>query len=90
VFGTPPGRLVVVIARGVPACTREIVAVAVVVWAGEPASFTVTPKEKFPLPVGFPEMTPVDAARLSPVGRLPEEIDHVYGAVPPVACSPLE
>jgi hypothetical protein len=90
VFGTPPGRLVVLIARGVPAWTRLRVTVAVAVWASDPASFTVTPNEKFPLIVGVPEMTPVDAARLSPAGRLPEEIDHVYGAVPPVACTPLE
>ena len=76
-FGTPPGRFVVVIARDAPACTRLRVTVAVVVWTGDPASFTVTPKEKLPFPVGFPEMTPVDAVRLSPAGRLPEEIDHV-------------
>jgi hypothetical protein len=38
---------------------------------------TVTPKEKLPFPVGFPEMIPEDAARLSPAGRLPEPIDHV-------------
>jgi hypothetical protein len=90
VFGTPPGRAVVVIASGAPACTRERVTVAVVVCTGEPASLTVTPNEKLPFPVGFPEMTPVDGARLSPAGRLPEEMDHVYGAVPPIACSPLE
>jgi hypothetical protein len=48
---------------------------------------SVTPKEKLPLAVGVPETIPVDAARLSPAGRLPEEIDHVYPAVPPVACS---
>jgi hypothetical protein len=64
--------------------------VALVVWAGEPASWTVTPKEKLPLAVGFPEMIPVDGARLSPAGRLPEVIDHVNGAVPPVACSAVE
>jgi hypothetical protein len=40
--------------------------------------------------VGCPEMIPVDAARLSPAGRLPEEIDHVYGAVPPFACRTVE
>jgi len=77
VFGTPPGRVVVVIASGVPAWTTERVTVALVVCTGEPASLTVTPKEKLPFPVGFPEMTPVEAPRLSPAGRLPEEIDHV-------------
>jgi hypothetical protein len=89
-FGVPPGRVVELIARGDPAATTESVTVAVVVWAGEPPSLRLTPKEKLPLPVGFPEMTPIDAARLSPAGRLPEEIDQVYGAVPPAACSALE
>jgi hypothetical protein len=67
----------VLIARGVPAGTRARVTVPAVVWAGEPPSLTATPKEKLPLPVGFPEMIPVDGARLSPAGRLPEEIDQV-------------
>jgi hypothetical protein len=82
--------VVELIAKGVPAATTESVTVAVVVWAGEPASLRVTPKEKFPLPVGFPEMIPVDAAKLSPSGRVPEVIDQVYGAVPPVACNAPE
>jgi len=43
-----------------------------------------------PLAVGFPEMIPVDGARLSPAGRLPEEIDHVNDPAPPVACSAVE
>jgi hypothetical protein len=50
----------------------------------------VTPNEKLPFPVGFPEITPVDDARLSPAGRLPELIDHVYAPVPPVACNVVE
>lgn len=42
-----------------------------------------------PYAVGFPEIAP-DAARLRPAGRLlPEPRDHVYGPVPPVACSVL-
>jgi len=64
-------------ASGVPAATRERVMVAVAVWAGEPASWTATPKEKFPLAVGVPEMRPVDVFRLSPAGRLPEMKDQV-------------
>jgi hypothetical protein len=31
-------------------------------------------------------MTPVVPANVSPGGRLPEVIDHVYAGVPPVAC----
>ena len=77
-------------ASGVPAATRERVMVAVAVWAGEPASWTATPKEKFPLAVGVPETRPVEGARLSPAGRAPEEIDQVYGDVPPVACRARE
>lgn len=84
-FDTPPGSAVVPIAKADPAGTTERVTVADAVWAGVPASLTVTPKEEFPLPVGFPERIPVDAARLSPGGRLPELIDHVYDPVPPVA-----
>jgi hypothetical protein len=30
-------------------------------------------------------MVPVEALRLSPLGSEPDEIDHVYGVVPPVA-----
>ena len=64
-------------ASGVPVATRERVMVAVAVWAGEPASLTVTPKEKFPLAVGVPEIRPVDVFRLRPAGRLPETKDQV-------------
>jgi hypothetical protein len=35
-------------------------------------------------------MTPVEAARLRPAGRLPALNDHVYGDVPPFACSTIE
>jgi hypothetical protein len=40
-----------------------------------------------PVPVGVPEITPVLDARESPVGRVPEDMDQLYGAVPPVAAS---
>ena len=48
-------------------------------------SFTVAVKLEVPVAVGVPEMVPVVAARLSPAGRLPELIDHVYDGLPPVA-----
>ena len=35
-------------------------------------------------------MIPVDAAKLSPAGRLPALIDQAYGDVPPFACSTVE
>ena len=40
-----------------------------------------------PLAVGFPEITPVDAVRLSPDGSEPELTDQVYGLLPPSALS---
>jgi hypothetical protein len=86
----PLGTVVELIARGVPAATRERATVAVAVWAGEAASWTDTPKEKFPLAVGVPEIRPVDVFRLSPAGRLPETKDQMYGAVPPLAWSEFE
>jgi hypothetical protein len=55
------------------------------VWVGLPLSVTVAVKAKVPLAVGVPEITPVPAARVSPAGRLPLVIDHVYAGVPPVA-----
>ena len=69
--------MVELIARGVPAATTERATVAVAVWTGEPASWTDTPKETFPLAVGVPEIRPVEGARLRPAGRVPEEIDQV-------------
>ena len=74
-FAIPPDKLVVLIVSGAPAAI-ESARVAVVVWAGEPASLTVTPTLKLPLAVGVPETRPV-VARVSPAGRAPEVIDHV-------------
>jgi hypothetical protein len=53
-FAIPPDKLVVLIASG-PAAAIERARVAVLVWAGEPASWTVTPILKLPLAVGMPE-----------------------------------
>jgi hypothetical protein len=36
---------------------------------------------------GVPEMTPVEAFRLSPLGSVPLVTDHEYAVVPPVAAS---
>jgi hypothetical protein len=47
------------------------------VWTGVLLSLTVAVKAKFPLVVGVPEITPLPAARVSPLGRLPEVIDQV-------------
>lgn len=50
------------------------------------ASVTVTVKLEVPAVVGVPEITPA-ALRLNPAGKVPDVTDHVYGAVPPAACS---
>ena len=47
------------------------------VCAGLPASATVAVKLNVPVAVGVPEIIPVVAARLRPVGRLPEVKDQV-------------
>lgn len=75
-FAVPPGKLVVLIASG-PAVAIERARVAVALWAGEPASVTITPILKLPLAVGVPETRPVVDARVSPAGRAPEVIAHV-------------
>jgi hypothetical protein len=82
------GKDVVAIESGGAAITSEIV--DEVVWIGLDASLTVTVIGKLPFAVGVPEMRPVLAARLSPVGRLPEVIDQTYGEVPPVAAKDFE
>jgi hypothetical protein len=47
------------------------------VWAGLLLSVTVAVKAKVPVTVGVPEIAPLPAARVKPVGRLPLAIDHV-------------
>jgi len=47
-------------------------------------------KVDVPEPLGVPEITPVVAASVSPAGRLPELIFHVYPGVPPAAWSAAE
>lgn len=47
-------------------------------------SVTSTVNEDVPAFGGVPEITPVDAFSVSPVGRLPVLIDHVYGEMPPL------
>ena len=74
----------------VPAdCTVEVVGVMVtatagetVIWKGcDPAtlleSVTLTPKLVVPLAVGDPDTVPVLAARVSPAGNCPDEIENV-------------
>jgi hypothetical protein len=49
------------------------------------ASLTCTVKLLVPVTVEVPEITPLLEESASPLGRVPEEMDQVYGGVPPVA-----
>jgi hypothetical protein len=60
------------------------VRVADAVCTGLLRSETVTVKEKLPLVEVVPEIVPLEDSAI-PAGRLPEAIDHEYGAVPPLA-----
>jgi hypothetical protein len=57
---------------------------AVVVMGFELESVTDTTNDLLPAVVGVPEIVP-EELRLSPAGRLPLVIAHVYGVLPPVA-----
>ena len=55
------------------------------------ASDTCTVKDDVPVPVGVPDITPVEAFRDSPVGSVPTVTVHEpYGGVPPAAVSVTE
>lgn len=56
----------------------------------EAESATLAVKLKVPTVVGVPEITPVAVLSDNPGGREPEEIDQVYGGVPPLAESVCE
>jgi hypothetical protein len=62
----------------------------VAVSLGVEESVTLTVKLDVPVVVGVPEITPVLGVSLSPAGRVPTEIDQVYGTLPPVAVSVAE
>ena len=53
-------------------------------------SETFAVKANDPVAVGVPVIAPDAAVRLSPVGRLPELMDHVNGDVPPDSVSVCE
>ena len=58
--------------------------VADAVWAGAPASVTVTTTLLLvPATVGVPPITPVDGLMVRPVGK--PVADQLYGVEPPVA-----
>lgn len=59
-------------------------------WVGLPLSVTLAVKVAVPLEVGVPAIVPVEGTRLSPAGKLPDAMDHLYGVVPPLACNACE
>ena len=84
----PPGSDVVVTVGGcAAAATAMLNAFVPGLFA---ASFTCTVSDTVPAVVGVPEITPVDATRLSPAGNVPALTLQVYGEVPPLACSVVE
>lgn len=62
---------------------------AVAVFAGELESVTFIVNDEFPALVGTPVMSPA-ALSVKPAGKAPEEIDHVYGVLPPPAYKKAE
>jgi hypothetical protein len=76
-------EVIVRVAGGAAATTIDIA--ADFVWTGLPLSVTVAVNLDVPLAVGVPEIAPLLTDKLRPAGRLPVLIDHVYGAVPPLA-----
>lgn len=74
----PPGRLVVVIATG---AATENVRLRETLGPLEPVTWTLNVEE--PAVVGHPEIVP-ELDKVMPAGRLPDLIDHVYGARLPI------
>jgi hypothetical protein len=98
-FGIPPtdvrpgfqgnarseGRIPLVEDGGGP--TTMLSAIVLLPAAREVESVTWTVKLKVPAAPGVPEICPVDALRLRPVGNDPALTLHAYGRVPPLATS---
>jgi len=70
---------------GVPAAAITILKLCEAVSAGELESFTCTLIGNVPDCVGVPLMVPEEAASTRPVGKLPEVVDQLKGAMPPLA-----
>ena len=81
-FGSEVGVIVMV---AVTVAFTVMLSACVAVSDVASAPFTV--KLLVPVPDGVPEIVPVAAASPSPLGNVPEEIDQVYGCVPPLAAS---
>jgi hypothetical protein len=73
----PPGRDVVVTDRVTGAADIAMLRLAVAVCAGLELSVACTVNLAVPTVVGVPPITPVDASKLRPAGRLPVGTDQV-------------
>ena len=73
----PPGSDPVLITRGVTEAVIEIESACVADFWGELESATLTVKLDWPADVGVPEIAPLPAFRLRPVGNAPEMIDQL-------------
>ena len=71
------------ICTGVTAAATTMLKFAVALCAGELASVTFTVNDAVPAVVGVPLITA--PLSVSPAGKEPEEIDQLYGVVPPLA-----
>ena len=69
-------RLVVEIARAGGATATVMLSCFVAVAGVAAESRTCTVKVAVPLAVGVPEITPLEAFRVSPAGSVPTVIDH--------------
>lgn len=83
----PEVRLVVVMLSCVGATV--IVYEVELLCTGLPLSATVAVKVNVPADVGLPEIAPA-CDSVSPVGRPPVAILHLYPGVPPLACRVCE
>lgn len=88
VSAVPEGSEVVVTEGGCAAAdTVMLNAFVPVLFA---ASVTCTVNEDAPVAVGVPEITPVEATKVRPAGKVPALRFQVYGVVPPLACNEVE
>lgn len=87
----PLGNEFVVITNPEVAAEIVIVKFAVAVEAGWLESLTIIVSLSFDTALdGVPLIVPAEPFKESPVGNVPLVIDHVYGAVPPVAAKVAE
>ena len=72
--------------------TTELLTVSVSAFIAtcDALSDSMTTKLDVPVALGVPASSPVEVFSEMPAGSTPEETDHVYGEVPPVAAAVSE